>query len=150
MKFVQLTKEYLSLNVEAFINLVDDWKYCTWKKENFLYELPKKWDLSFAIYEENNLEGFCFASNKIIDVYYIHLIFVSDKSRGKSFGKKMIERAIELAKQNNLPRIELRCPESNTGALDFYKKKGFKTVSLLKDAVSGPEADYYLALEIKK
>jgi len=146
MNFCNVNKEELRQNIGQFVKLIKDWKYSLWSEDNFLYELPKKWDYSFALYEEKELLGFCIASGKIEEVYYIHLFFLSDKARGKAFGKAMIEQAQKVAQRNGINRIELRCPESNTGALEFYHKAGFKTVQIIKDEVSGPEADHYLAI----
>lgn len=122
------------------------WKYCSWTKDNFLYELPKKWQFSFAAYEGTRLTGFCFASNKITGVYYIHLLFIASSERGKSFGGKMIEHAKKIALDNNIHSIELRCPETNQTALAFYKKQGFIVKEILQDEISGSEKDYYLQL----
>jgi ribosomal protein S18 acetylase RimI-like enzyme len=143
-----LNKEFLENNVNEFLELVSSWKYCSWKKENFMYELPQKWNFSFAVYDNNKPQGFCIASNKISDAYYIHLFFVSEESRGKDIGTAMIDQAKEMSRSNGLKRIELRCPETNAGALSFYQKKNFKILNRVKDETSGPEADYYLALTL--
>ena len=148
MRIDSINRIDLYKNVNVYLNLISDWKYCNWKEENFLYDLPKKWLLSFAVYDQNDLTGFCIASNKIPNVYYIHLIFISGKSRGQSLGTTMLEQAKKTAMEHHLDRIELRCPESNTGALAFYQKKGFVITQKLKDETSGNEMDYYLRLAL--
>ena len=144
MTFRTLTKEELKRNMKSFMKIIEGWKYSLWTEENFLYELPKKWDYSFAVYEKDELIGFCIASGKIEAVYYIHLFFLSEKARGRSAGEAMIQHARQVAMRNGVSRIELRCPESNTVALAFYHKTGFKTEKIVQDEVSGPEADHYL------
>ena len=147
MEFEIINKNYLDNHIETFIQLIQGWQYSSWNEENFMYELPLKWQFSFGVYENEKLLGFCFASNKLNGVYYIHLIFISSEIRGKSIGKKMIEFAKNIAKQNNINKIELRCPESNTDALTFYKKNGFSILEIIKDDISGNEADCYLTLD---
>ena len=146
MTFKQLTKKYLKEHIKDYLDLISNWNYVLWQEENFLHELPKKWDYSFAVYDEDKLAGFCIASNKIADAYYIHLIFISAEARRKSLGKQMLEHAKAIAKKNGVKRIELRCPESNIVALGFYQQAGFKTIKKIQDEISGPEADYYLVI----
>jgi ribosomal protein S18 acetylase RimI-like enzyme len=149
MTFRKLDKEYLDDHADEFLSLIKGWKFSEWGKENFLYELPKKWDFSFAVFDGDNLAGFCIASNKIMDAYYIHLIFIAPSQRGKNLGKKMIEHATDISKKAGISKIELRCPETNVEAVDFYTRVGFKEIAKLKDDVSGDVADHYFQLKLK-
>ncbi len=147
LSFKIITKENLEIQIENYKQLILNWEYCNWNSENFLYELPNKWRFSFSIHNENDkLIGFCFASNKIQDVYYIHLLFVSNHLRGAGIGGEIIKNAIKIAKENKINKIELRCPESNVNALKFYQKNNFKIISVLNDETSGNEKDNYLQL----
>lgn len=147
MTFKGLTKKELKDNIKDYLELIKGWKYTEWREENFLHELPKKWDYSFSVFDEGKLAGFCIASGKIEDAYYIHLIFISAEARRKSLGKQMLEHAKEISKKHKIGRIELRCPESNIVALGFYQQAGFKTIEKIQDEISGPEADYYLVIK---
>lgn len=146
MKFRKLDKAFLASHVGDFVSLITGWEFSSWQASNFLYELPKKWDFSFSVYDEGDLLAFCIASNKIQDAYYIHLIFISQAARGKKLGKQMIEHAKSIAMENGIRKIELRCPETNTSALEFYRHAGFKEIARLKDEISGDVADYYFQL----
>jgi ribosomal protein S18 acetylase RimI-like enzyme len=144
MNFYQITKEELKKNIDNYLRLINDWKYCDWNEENFIYELPLKWDFSFSVYSNKVLVGFCFASNKIPDGYYIHLLFISPDLRGNLLGFKILKHAQEIALKHNIHKLELRCPESNIQALNFYLKNGFKVKEKIKDETSREEVDYYL------
>lgn len=144
MNFKVLDKSYLIEHMHTFLDLINGWKYSSWKETNFLYEVPRKWELSFVALEQEKIVGFCVASNKISSAYYIHLIFLTETIRGKNIGTKMIKHASDIALSKGLKRIELRCPESNKGGLQFYNKAGFTVKQVLKDQISGEEADYYL------
>jgi ribosomal protein S18 acetylase RimI-like enzyme len=146
MKFIPLDKAFIEKNAGEFVNLIQGWKFSSWTKDNFLYELPRKWEFSFAAYENDKLNGFCIASNKISDTYYIHLIFISVVARGKALGTQMIEHAKGIAKKAGVNKIELRCPETNAEAILFYEKAGFKLIEKLKDEISGDVADHYYRL----
>jgi len=146
MRFRILEKPLLESEIHRFMQLVEDWKYCQWGEDNFLCDLPAKWELSFAAYERDELAGFCFASNKE-GVYYIHLFYLAPGCRGKSLGKQMIQNAVAIANSYRLGVIELRCPASNVIGLEFYKKNGFAVERVLHDHVGGGEPDYYLQLK---
>lgn len=148
MQIKAVTRQFLEKNILDFTAVIANWKYCSWNVDNFMYELPKKWEFSFAFYADTELAGFCFASNKIETVYYIHLLFISDNFRGKSLGAEMITHCKKIAMGNGIRKIELRCPESNTGALAFYTRTGFSVVQKIKDETSGHESDFYLKLDI--
>lgn len=51
--------------------------------------------------------------------------------RGKEYGKRLLETAIELLKENNVEKICLTVIEKNKIAFDMYKKRGFKTLTVL-------------------
>ena len=148
MKFSLITRHELLKEIPNYLKLIRNWKYCDWTEENFCYELPLKWDFSFSVYSNNALVGFCFASNKIADVYYIHLLFISPDLRGNLLGSKILQHAQEIARKHNIHKLELRCPESNEQALNFYLKNGFTIKQKIKDDTSGNEMDYYLVLNV--
>ena len=143
MEIRQITRCELNAGVTSYLRLVEKWRYCKWGTGNFLYDLPSKWNLSFAVIKAEKLAGFCFASDKK-GVYYIHLFYLDPDYQGQGYGTAMVRYAMDLARYHALKAIELRCPMSNNEALRFYQKNGFKTINLLRDCVSEDEADYYL------
>lgn len=143
MKFIQINREFMVQHAQEFLDILSGWKYVQWTKDNLLFELPKKWELSFAVYSDDKLIGFCIGSNKIKSSYYLHLFFVSEHARGRQLGAKMFDHIQNIARKNNLTKIEFRCPESNTSGLDFYAKMNCKITSKIQDEISGNEADCY-------
>lgn len=63
------------------------------------------------------------------EVLLIDNLIVSPKMREKGIGRKLIERALELAKESNIINVELHVFEFNTDAIEFYKGLGFETQS---------------------
>ena len=49
------------------------------------------------------------------------------KNRRDGIGRKLINKAIEVAKENNCKRLELNCWEENYKAISFYEKQGMQT-----------------------
>ena len=60
-------------------------------------------------------------------VLWINDICVNQEYRRTGIGSALIEKAKEIAKENNCVRLELNCWEQNENALKFYKKLGLKT-----------------------
>lgn len=56
----------------------------------------------------------------------VQRIYVLQECKGKQIGKKLIEKAIEIARNNNLNYIWLGVWEHNINAIKFYEKQGFK------------------------
>lgn len=59
------------------------------------------------------------------DRLYISKIYLKAETRGKGFGKLLLNRAIELAKQNDKNSIYLNVNKYNTDSISFYERMGF-------------------------
>ena len=59
----------------------------------------------------------------------VQRIYVLQEYKGKSIGKLLIQKAIEIGKSYNLNYIWLGVWENNIGAIKFYEKQGFKKFS---------------------
>ncbi len=55
----------------------------------------------------------------------VQRIYVEKKYKGQKIGQKLIEKAVETAKAENLKYIWLGVWEHNTAAIRFYEKMGF-------------------------
>lgn len=58
-------------------------------------------------------------------ICHILLISVLNAYQGKGHAKKLMEKAFDVAKNNNLPIVELIVHEDNGRAITFYEKEGF-------------------------
>ncbi len=56
---------------------------------------------------------------------YISKIYLKAETRGKGLGKFLLNRAIELAKQNHKKSIYLNVNKYNTDSIAFYERNGF-------------------------
>jgi len=57
---------------------------------------------------------------------YVHQLVISEKYRGKGFGKMLMEEVKCIALDNNCDRIELDCWMFNEDALAMYDHIGYK------------------------
>ena len=94
-----------------------------WQAENFSYaRLPKKYDLSYALFNDGAIAGYCVASEKQERVY-IHRFAV--ESSGKALASRFFE---EVLARYDAP-VYLMVNTRNTAAIGFYRRFGFTTVS---------------------
>ena len=60
-------------------------------------------------------------------VLWIDEICVKQEYRRNGIGRSLIEKAKEIAKENNCLRLELNCWELNEEAIKFYERQGLTT-----------------------
>ena len=60
----------------------------------------------------------------------IFSVQVLDNHRGKGYGKKLVEKAINICKNRGLNKIELNTEQDNQVANSMYRKMGFKLEGL--------------------
>ncbi len=60
-------------------------------------------------------------------VLWINEIGIKQEYRRNGIGSALIQRAKEIAKENNCVRLELNCWEFNENAIKFYKNLGLTT-----------------------
>lgn len=80
-----------------------------------------------AAYEEDVL-GFAamYANNKENKIAYISLIAVSTQAQNRHVGKQLLETCELLALQKGMNAVELEVSKENIGAIQFYKKNGYR------------------------
>jgi ribosomal protein S18 acetylase RimI-like enzyme len=68
---------------------------------------------------------FTYAAN----VLYIDQISINTEHQGKGYGKRLLLAAYNLARSENINRIELGVLDFNIHAIEFYKRQGFRIYS---------------------
>ena len=144
LSVIVIDREFMEHIVDDMVALIHNWEFAEWQHSNFLLELPGKYEFSFALYQAKSLCGFCIASGKPPDIYYIHLMFINQEFRSLGLGRKMLDHARNICEDRSLAKIKLRCTETNNLAHKFYLEYGFKDLCLVKDEVSGNYSDYIL------
>ena len=60
----------------------------------------------------------------------IYSVEVLDSHRGKGYGKKLVEKAINVCKSKSIKKLELNTEQDNQVANSMYRKMGFKLEGL--------------------
>lgn len=59
---------------------------------------------------------------------YIEDLYIEESYRGHGFGKQLLNRMLQLAKEKQLGRVEWWCLDENQAAIDFYKSQGAQSM----------------------
>jgi L-phenylalanine/L-methionine N-acetyltransferase len=88
------------------------------------------------IFEENGTPAGMFKliclKHRCSHIAYIGGLAIHPDFAGKGFGVKMMQEIIELAKENNLLRLELSVGLENKVAQKLYQKVGFEKEGILR------------------
>lgn len=101
--YEQIEKE-IKKDGAIFYMVKDEYKVVAYMKVNFVEAQTEKG-------YDNSLE--------------VQRIYVLEKYKNKKIGKTLIEKAKQIAKENNLEYIWLGVWENNFAAIKFYEKQGF-------------------------
>ena len=97
---------------------------------------------------ENEIVGFAGIWKPIDEAHITNIVTRKDKRRN-SIGTKMLEKLIEMSKENNLNCITLEVNEHNENAINLYKKFDFKEVGRRKNYYNNTDDAIIMTLNIK-
>ena len=102
------------------------------KKEIIWSEIQKNKNITYlGVFEDNKLISSCFIAiipnltNQGKSIGYIENVITDVNYRRKGVGKKLMQKAIEIAQENNCCKIFLESGISRVEAHKFYKSIGF-------------------------
>lgn len=118
-RFQTLTRALAEVRIGELIALAAD--VDAWGTENFLFELPGKWDLSFLA-EDEGLLGYAILSRKAPDRVHLHHFMLGAAARGRGVGTTMLA---EVRRRARPSRLTLKVHRDNLRAIAFYRREGF-------------------------
>lgn len=127
MRFEALKSEHLSQIVEIEKNTFDE----PWTLGMLLPELENE----NAYYLVGLIDDsvICYGGfHKVLDEAQIANIAVREDMRGQGLGRLLMQKLLELAKQNGIKAITLEVKDSNEPAVRLYKSLGFKVEGVRK------------------
>lgn len=103
--------------------------------ENFYGSQTKAENAAIFVAEfENKIVGFAYLQYEAMDyanllenAVWLHDLYVDETVRGKSAGKLLVEKSIEVAKELGADKLMLSVAAKNAAAKEFFEKQGFKT-----------------------
>lgn len=114
-----LKKETIIDNYSAFHRISED--VSEWGFDEFVYDLPNKWDLSLCIWDDAPI-AYAMLSRKWTDRIHIHQFMVKKEYRRSGVGGVLMS---DLIKRYSKDPISLKVESNNNGAIRFYNRYGF-------------------------
>lgn len=95
-----------------------------WRREFFESELFASGRYALVAVRGRRVIGYVFAM-WIFDEMHINKIAVTASERRQGIADKLMDHCFEFARRNGVTLMSLEVRQSNTGAQEFYKKRGF-------------------------
>ena len=133
MEIREITENDLNALMELYIQLSPtNIGLSDEKKEIIWSEIQKNKNITYlGVFEDNKLISSCFIAiipnltNQGKSIGYIENVITDVNYRRKGVGKKLMQKAIEIAQENNCCKIFLESGISRVEAHKFYKSIGF-------------------------
>ena len=116
-------------------------------RHSFYNDIQSNFELFSCLTENNEVKGT--VALKKIDEETVELkaMYLKKELRGKGYGKKLIQHAIEQAKKNNYKTILLDSQSRYKAALSLYKQDGFQETQRYND---NRYADVFMRLDLEQ
>ncbi len=119
-----------------------------WTKENFIYELcENEFSNNYVLVEDNKIIGYI-GFWITFDICQITTLGIAKEYQGRGLSCILMDKCIEVAKQNECFNITLEVRVSNIVAQKLYEKYGFTNAAVRKNYYSDNGEDAYLMLKI--
>ena len=107
--------EKASNEVEVTVEEMTEWGFGTNKQFDFFVALDNDVIVGLALYyyKYSTWKGKCL---------FLEDIIITESRRGKGLGKLLFDKVVQVAKEQNVRRMEWQVLDWNTPAIEFYKK----------------------------
>lgn len=101
--------------VEVTVEEMTEWGFGTDKQFDFFVALENDVIVGLALYyyKYSTWKGKCL---------FLEDIIVTESQRGKSLGKLLFDKVVQVSKEQKVRRMEWQVLDWNTPAIEFYKK----------------------------
>ncbi|WP_188408630.1 GNAT family N-acetyltransferase [Agaricicola taiwanensis] len=119
-----LTRTAFESAPDAFVKIARDVPGEYWRREHFEVDLPKKWELSRAVWQEKSLIGYAIVSSKAPKRAHLHHFMVDGGWRGRGIGSELLTQVLEAARAAGHDHITLKVL-AGVPARRLYERSGF-------------------------
>ena len=146
----RITREYMSRNLDRFHAMEFNWTNVgemPWDESGFLLDLPRKWNLSFAVECKPRIVGYIIGSRANDMRAKVNKIVVDREYRRQGFGRQLMERFEEECSNNGIYEVELKALIENRSANGFYAELGYQAVGSVEGTDGKTRNVYYKRLK---
>tara|TARA_B100001123_G_C15344974_1_gene1036569 strand:- start:4788 stop:5264 length:477 start_codon:yes stop_codon:yes gene_type:complete len=145
-----LTSNNIDLSLDRFFELEIEWTNTgqpAWSKEQFLRELPLKWQLSFIAVIDCTIVGYLIGSKGTSEPQSsrVNKIVIDRRHQRKGIGKLLMECYFEASMRLDLNRCELTAMCEYTPADRLYTSLGYNNIKTIRGN-DGKLRNYYVKI----
>ena len=111
-----------------------------WNYRNFMSSVAQEDDGWVMRNEAGKLIGY-FILQEIVDEMHLLKIAVDRNFHGQGYGRLLMDKAVEVAREAEMESVLLEVRSSNEPAVELYKKTGFATIGVRKGYYVDPKED---------
>jgi ribosomal-protein-alanine N-acetyltransferase len=111
-----------------------------WSASSFRSSIKDTNNIYLVVEDEEQIIGYCGLWG-IVGEGQINNVAVKKEYRNKGIGKKMLQRLLELGKENGLEEFTLEVRVSNKNAIQLYKSLSFKDAGIRRNFYEEPVED---------
>jgi len=112
------------------IEIIERASYPTpWSRSMFAGELSKPSSVCLGAFEERSLLGYLITS-RYVDAWHVMNVAVAPERRRQGIASALLQRLLELTKDDPLRGYTLEVRISNAGAIALYERFGFRQKGL--------------------
>lgn len=100
--------------------------------EGDLSELLQKENVTILKYTESGKIIGSVYLEKQADKLYLGMLTVSPELQGGGIGKKLMQAAEDLAKENNIPKVSMTVISVRKELIEYYERRGYKNTGETK------------------
>ena len=101
----------------------------------------------FVVKRNNNIAGLAEIWKSVDDMHVIDIVVRKDL-RNQGIGSALLEKLIEIARQNKMESITLEVMHTNIPAIKLYEKFGFKNAGIRKNYYKGFHDAFIMTLKL--
>jgi ribosomal-protein-alanine N-acetyltransferase len=144
LEFVDLTYD----TIDEVYNIECQAFKTPWSKSQFEEEINSKFAKYFCLKIDGKIVGYI-GIWQVLDEGHITNVAVLKNYRKNGFGKKLIDKLIEYAKENKLIFLTLEVRITNIPAINLYEKCGFVKVGIRKNYYENSTDAILMTLELR-
>jgi ribosomal protein S18 acetylase RimI-like enzyme len=129
VSLIGITQDYMSDNLSKLLEIESNWTDIgeqPWNENNFLLDLPYKWELSFAAEDRGEILGYVIGSKIAENTARVNKIVVGREYRKNHIGTSLIRRFETACLERGLYDVDLKAIVGNDAANNFYLRLGYE------------------------
>ena len=145
-----LTSGFLEQSLDQIYNMEDEWTNTgqpIWSEEQFMRDIPHKWDLSFVATVNISIIGYVIASQRALNqrTSRVNKIVIHHDHQRQGVGKLLMKNYIKASLGLNMNRLELTAMSDYKPAQNLYESLGYSKSQAVRGK-DGKLRDVYIKI----